>query len=161
MARFLSVGIAVILLGLMARAADAADKEAERLTGKWLAVEGTRDGKPLTKEDLARFKIILGEKGGRTGWQDPFMGGGDPFHNLGISFDLTTSPKRLYLIRQLGLKATTYPGIFKRDGDRFIVCWNLEPWTSPDGPAMRPVPKEFAAPKKSGLTLLTFQKSKE
>jgi len=31
----------------------------------------------------------------------------------------------------IGIKATTYPGIFKLDGDRLIVCWNLEPWTSP------------------------------
>ena len=46
-------------------------------------------------------------------------------------------------------------------GDRLIVCWNLEPWTSPDGPAMRPIPKEFAAPKGSGFTLLVFEMAKE
>jgi uncharacterized protein (TIGR03067 family) len=149
-----------MLLGLTARAADPPDKGVEQLKGKWLAIKGTWEGKPLAKEDLAEFKIILEENGGRTGWQGPFMGGG-PFHNLGITFDLTTSPKRLYLFRQIGFKGTTYPGIFKLDGDRLIVCWNLEPWTSPDGPAMRPMPKEFAAPKGSGLTLLIFEKSKE
>ena len=161
MARLLGAGIGVILLGLAARAADPPDRGADRLDGKWLAVEGTRDGKALTGEELARFKIILDRDGGRTGWQDPFAGGGDRFHNLTIRLDRTTSPGRLNLIRQIGLKGTTYPGIFKLDGDRLIVCWNLEPWASPDGPAVRPVPKGFTAPAGSGLTLLVFKKSKE
>lgn len=161
MSRLLA-GIGVILLCLNARSSDAPDKGAEQVKGKWLAIEGTRDAKPLAKKDLAKFKIILGGNGGRTDWQDAFMGGsGDRLHNLGIHFDLKTEPKRLYLIRPIGLKATTYPGIFKLDGDRLIVCLNLEPWTSPDGPAMRPMPKKFAAPKGSGLTLLIFKKSKE
>lgn len=161
MARIVSVGIGVIFLGLVARAADPPGNGVEPLKGKWLAIEGTRDGKPLAKEDLAKFRINLGENGGRTGWQDSFMVGGDQIYNLAIHFDLTTLPQRLYLIRPIGFKATTYPGIFKRDGERLIVCLNLEPWTSPDGPAMRPTPKEFAAPKASGLTLLIFKKSKE
>jgi uncharacterized protein (TIGR03067 family) len=161
MTRLFSVCAGVVLLGLSARADDGAGDEAGQPNGKWLAVKGTRDGKPLAKKELAKFKIILGAKGGRTGWNDPFMGTSDPFHNLAIGLELTTSPRRLYVIRQIGLKATTYPGIFKLDGDRLIVCWNLEPWTSPDGPAMRPMPKDFAAPKGSGLTLLVFEKAKD
>jgi uncharacterized protein (TIGR03067 family) len=161
MSRQRIVSIGVLLLGLIVPGADAADKEAGQLKGKWLAVKGTRDGKPLAKEELARFKIMLGNKGGGTGWQDPLGGTSDPFHGHGITFDLSTSPNRLFMIRSIGLKATTYPGIFKLDGDRLIVCWNLEPWTSPKGPAMRPVPKEFAAPKGSGLVLLEFAKVKE
>lgn len=161
MVRLLSICASAALLGLITRAAAAAENEADQLKGKWLAVQGTRDGKRLTKTDLATFKIILGDKWNRTGWNDPFMGVSDPFHNLSIHFDQTASPKQLYLIRPIGLKATTYPGIFKLDGDRLTVCWNLEPWTSPDGPALRPMPKEFAAPKGSGLTLLIFEKSQE
>ena len=161
MARFIRFALGTICLVLSARAVEAANKEAEALQGKWQAVKGTRDGKPLTREDLAKFKIVLGQQGGRTGWQDPFMGASDPFHNLGIRLDLTTSPKRISLIRQAGLRATTYPGIFKLDAGRLIVCWNLEPWTNPDGPANRSVPGEFAAPRGSGFTLLTFEKGKE
>jgi uncharacterized protein (TIGR03067 family) len=139
----------------------AAAAAAEPLKGKWQAVKGTRDGRPLSKEELARFKLILGEKGGRTGWQDPFMGASDPFHNLGITFDRAATPSRLYLTRLAGLKATTYPAIFKLEGERLTVCWNLEPWTCADGPVLRPVPKEFAAPRRSGFTLLTFEKARE
>jgi uncharacterized protein (TIGR03067 family) len=161
MARLLIVCVGVVVLGLIARGAGGAENEADQLKGKWLAVKGTRDGKPLAKDDLPKFKIIVGDNGGRTEWNDPFAGTSDPFHNLGIHFDLTTSPKRLCLIRPIGLKATTYAGIFKFDGDRLIVWWNLEPWTSLEGPAMRARPKEFAAPKGSGFTLLVFEKGKE
>jgi uncharacterized protein (TIGR03067 family) len=157
------IGFAVSLLALAARVAPAADagapeKASPQLQGAWLASEGTRDGQPLTKEELAPFQMVLGDKGGRLGGQDAFAGGG-PLHNLAVQFDLAASPQRLYLLRPTGLRYTTYPGIFQLDGDRLIVCLNLEPWTSPDGPALRPTPQEFAAPKGSGLTLLTFQKT--
>jgi len=162
MTRRWQIGIIVLVLTALVAGAEAQeqrDKTAESLAGSWRAVEGARDGQALTKDELAPFKMLLGEKGGRLGGQDQFAGGGR-LHNLGIQFDRTTSPQRLYLLRSIGLRYTTYPGIFRLDGERLIVCLNLEPWTSPDGPAMRPVPKEFAAAKGSGLTLLTFEKAK-
>lgn len=149
-------GIALFIFGSPDSACVAVEPDAS-LAGKWQAVKGTRDGKPMTQEELGRYKLTLGDKGGRTGWHDPFMGG-DPFHNLAVVIDPKDAGK-LYLIRQMGLKATSYPGIFKRDGKRLIICWNLDEWNS--GPTLRTMPKDFAAPAGSKLTLLSFEKSKE
>ena len=146
--------------------AQAADDDLAPLAGKWQAVEGTRNGVRLTRDDLAPYQLTLGvdalkrQAGGRTGWRDPFAGGGTFFDQHALHCDLTTTPPKIYIIRPSGLKAISHPGIFKLDGDRLIVCWNLEPWLSTSGPAARPTPKDFTAPKASGQTLLVFERAK-
>jgi uncharacterized protein (TIGR03067 family) len=161
----MTFGVAALVAAAVAQPILAADDDLGWMSGKWAAVEGKSEGKPLSKDELGRFKIVLSVDGkkvdGRTGWQLLGIGGAEGFQGHGIHIDAAASPMRIYVIRSIGAKATMYPGIFKRDGDRLVVCWNLEPWFSPDGPALRQLPKEFAAPKGSGFTLLVFERVKE
>jgi uncharacterized protein (TIGR03067 family) len=163
---------ALMLAGLAAMSVAAADgliDQAEELESEWVAVEGAYDGKPLTKTELTEVNSELRRQGKLSCRGVLFIlpvllskGNPPPFLNAGYAgvFRPEKSPREFHLLRFFGAKGTTYPGIYELRGDTLRVCFNLEPWYSPDGPPLRRTPTAFAAEKGSGLTLLTLRRGK-
>jgi len=157
-----------VLLGLTTASmavADDVEDEANRLKGTWAAVEGVRNGKALSKEELARVKISF------TGPENKpllcfrvdlssVLPSETPNANC-VSYVLRPdkSPREIDMTRQHGTRPSNYPGIYELKGDTLKVCANLEP--SPDGPPRRTRPTKFAAPAGSDLTLITLKKMKQ
>ena len=148
----------------IAAKAEAARIEAEKIEGTWTATAGTRDDKPLAKDDLAKLSLVLvGPKAKQFIGNTTSLAGYLPecsVNAANISWGVTpgTSPREIDFARNYGARTSNYPGIYELKADELTLCADFTP--SPDGPPMRKRPAKFEAPKGSPYTLLTFKRAK-
>jgi uncharacterized protein (TIGR03067 family) len=132
--------------------------DADLLKGEWAAVEGMRDGKALSKEELARIRIIFTEDRlfGRRVDLGPLLPAQQADNLKTCSYTLSSgkTPKQIGLGVQTGAKGLSFPGIYELHEDTLRLCLNLER-------TLAKPPTKFASPKGAGLTLLTLKKVKK
>jgi uncharacterized protein (TIGR03067 family) len=128
------------------------------LKGEWTAVEGVREGKALSKEELAKIRILFKEEPlfGRRLDLGPLLPAqqADNLKTCSYALDAGKSPKEIGVGVQSGYSGLGFSGIYDLKGNRLKLCLNLEQ-------AFGKRPTQFAAPKGSGLILLTLQKTKK
>jgi uncharacterized protein (TIGR03067 family) len=138
-----------------------ADAEARRFRGKWVATAGVRDGKELPPGELAGITLTFhGPQDGRFYSLTDFrpLIPDTSARAVGLVLRPWESPKQFLIDRNAGGRSSPHPGIYDLKGDTLRLCADFR--LNPDGPARRALPKEFAAPAGSGLTLLTFERAK-
>lgn len=134
---------------LAAEADDDVRKELKTLEGKWKTVAGEAAGTPFPKDGIPPFTIVIGADGKSTGQtlQSDFR------------FTITVNPKKypktIDNFHESGdQKGKKQFGIYKVEGDKFIVCM-----TPPDSmEADRP--KDFTT-KDSACVVFVFERVKE
>jgi uncharacterized protein (TIGR03067 family) len=136
---------------LLTAADDDAAKELKALEGKWKAVGLEMGGKPLPKETVAAFEFSYiisadGKASGRMGKSE---------YEAELSVDPKKSPKTIDNTHESGqYKGKMQYGIYKKNGDKWIVCM------SPPGVAETDRPKSFDT-KNSKNVVFTFERVKE
>lgn len=143
---------------------EAAAAEAARLEGEWTAAAGSRDGRALTKDELAKLSLTLtGPKakqffGNTTSLAGYLPEGEQNASAVSWAVNPEAAPREITFGRQYGFRVSYYPGIYELKGDTLTLCADFTP--SPDGPPNRKRPAKFEAAKGSPYTLLTFARKK-
>lgn len=141
---------------------EAATAEAEKIEGTWTATSGTRDGKALTKDELAKLSLTLtGPKAKQFFGNTTSLAGYLPEDAQNASVvswivNPDATPREITFGRQYGFRVSYYPGIYELKGDTLTLCVDFMP--SPDGPPDRKRPTKFEAAKGSPYTLITFKR---
>jgi uncharacterized protein (TIGR03067 family) len=150
--------LSFVVLAVLAASARTLGADADLLQGQWTAVEGMRDGKALSKEELAKIRITFTADPlwGRRADLGPLLPAqqADNLKTCRLTLDESNSPKVIVLSVQSGAMGFDFLGIYELREDRLKLCLNLER-------AFARPPKEFASPKGAGLTLLTLKKAKK
>lgn len=151
MQRIICVLVVLTTPLLLAAADDDAAKELKALEGKWKAVGLEAGGKPLPKETVAGFDFsyIISADGKAVGRMLKSE------YEAKLSVDPKESPKTIDNAHESGqYKGKMQYGIYKRDGDKWIVCM------TPPGAAESDRPKSFET-KDSKNVVFTFERVKE
>ena len=150
MSRFLSCSLVVLAVGFASLASsDDAKGDAEKLQGTWQASEAVANGEPIPKEQIPRIKLVFG--GEKVTFHLP-DGDGKPV-DMSFRLDPSKKPKGVDFTVVSGADmGNTVEGIYELNGDMLRVCFAM-------GKAAKR-PTEFAAPKKSGLVVLTLKRTK-
>ena len=145
------IGIMAVLAVpvLAADADDAASKELKVLQGTWKTVAVEAAGKPLPKDGLPAFTMIIAAGGKSTGRMPK-----NEFQ-FTITIDPEKSPKTIENLHLSGdQKGKKQYGIYKLEGDTFTVCMSRA------GAAEGDRPKEFST-KDSTCVVFVFERIKE
>jgi uncharacterized protein (TIGR03067 family) len=149
MYRFFSV-LSVLTTPLFLNAADDdVRKELKALEGNWKAVGLEAVGKPLPKDAVPDFLFIVGADGKSTGRM------GKIEYQAKISVDPNKDPKTIDNAHETGAsKGKRQFGIYKLEGDRWIVCM------TPPGAAESDRPNDFDT-KDGRNVVFIFERVKE
>jgi uncharacterized protein (TIGR03067 family) len=150
--------LSLLVVAVLAASSIAFGGDADLLKGEWAAVEGMRDGKALSKEELAKVHIAFTEDRlfGPRADLGPLLPAQQADNLKTCSYQLSPekSPKEIALGVQTGAKGLGFSGIYELQEDTLRLCLNLER-------AFAKPPTKFASPKGTGLTLLTLKKVKK
>src|SRR5262245_44078642 len=149
--RLLCAALAVALLGTANPSRAGGDKKDEdRLQGTWVVQGIVYNGLVIEQKEIVDGDIVLVIAGDKLTSNRPGKEGLESTFKL----DATKTPKTIDTVALGGRhKGKTVPGIYQLDGDTLKLCAPVDP----EG-AKRPT--EFAAPQKSGLTLMTLKRTK-
>jgi uncharacterized protein (TIGR03067 family) len=142
--------LVVLSTPLLLIAADSDDvrKELKALAGKWKAVALEAGGKPLPKQAVPDFTFIVGADGKSIGQMPKVK------YQAKVSVDPTKTPKTIDNVHETGVhKGKKQFGIYKLEGDKWIVCM-----TAP-GAAQSDRPKSFDT-KDTGNVVFIFERVK-
>ena len=151
MQRIICVLVVLTTPLLLTAADDDAAKELKALEGKWKAVGLEAGGMALPKEAVAAFEFTYiisadGKAIGRMGKSE---------YEAKLSVDPKKSPKTIDNSHVTGqYKGKMQYGIYKQDGNKWIVCM------TPPGVAESDRPKSFET-KDSKNVVFTFERVKE
>jgi uncharacterized protein (TIGR03067 family) len=140
----------VLITPLFVSAGDeAAHKELKALQGKWKAVSLEAAGKTLPKEAVPDFTFTVGADGKSVGK----MPKGE--YEAKLIVDPTKSPKTIDNVHETGVhKGKKQFGIYKLEGDKWIVCITAPGATEKDRP------KEFTTKDTTNVVFI-FERIKE
>lgn len=144
----MSILLHLVLFGSHALApappAEVLKSEVARHQGTWAVTSFVREGKS-TPDEIARTIVRIVE-GDHVVWKRE----GKSFAGTAVELDPTADPKTIDVIPDGGpSREKRVLGIYKLEGDVLAICM---------ADADRPRPTAFAAPEKSGLTLMTFRR---
>jgi uncharacterized protein (TIGR03067 family) len=142
----------VILCSGLCLASDANDsavqKEVKNLQGTWSCVEWSREGKAAPRADLKAVRYTFNENrmtleiDGKVVWVAE------------ITPDLSKTPKVLEIkVLEPDIKKGTLLAIYELSDDKLKLCHPNHENTSP--------PREFKAPEKSDLFLITLHRTRK
>ncbi len=148
MHRYLSIFVVLITPLVVCAADDAVAKELKALEGKWKAVALEANGMALPKETVPDFTFTVGVDGKSKGK----MPKGE--YESTMSVDPKKSPKTIDNAHETGPhKSKKQFGIYKLEGDKWIVCM-----TAP-GANEKDRPKSFDT-KGTPYVVFTFERVK-
>jgi uncharacterized protein (TIGR03067 family) len=131
---------AVLLLAGGLNAAGDKKEDKDKLQGEWTVVSMDLSGMKLEGDDLKKLQPLT-IKG--NDWTAPSGG------KFTIKLDPAKNPKQIDLQMEKGGQTSTWPGIYKIEGDTFTFCRSQ----GPDGER----PKEFKSG--DGVALLVFKRA--
>jgi len=139
--------ILVSVCGLLAGGihAQGTDKDVEKMQGTWKVVAAERDGKKPPDDDLKAFRFTF--KGDKL-----ILKNGDKEQEATYKLDASKKPKTIDIVRKVGDKMETIPGIYQFDGDDLKLCAAGEPG--------KERPKEFATKAGAGVGLMLLKRDK-
>ncbi len=143
--------VLIVLATPLLVAADTDDvrKDLKALQGKWKTVAGEAAGKPFPKDEIPAFTVVIAADGKSTG-QTP-----QGEFRFTITINPKKNPKTLENLHESGeQKGKRQYGIYKIEGDKFIVC--LTPPASAEGDR----PKDFTT-KDTTNVVFVFERVKE
>jgi uncharacterized protein (TIGR03067 family) len=152
MSKFLLFSLAAVTVGAPAPVPrDDGKRDSDNLQGTWQATAGVANGRPVPGEQVQRVKVVFsGDK------MSLFPPDGDGKQTLEHTFrvDPSQKPKAIDVTRlEGGGKGKTAQGIYELDGDTLKLCLTSR--------LEKERPTEFAAPKESGLVLMTLKRVKK
>jgi uncharacterized protein (TIGR03067 family) len=146
------IWVLVVLATPLLAAADTDDdakKELKALQGTWKAVALEAGGKPLPKDAIPDFTLIIGAEGKSTGKMAKSE------YSATITVDPKKDPKTLDNLHESGdQKGKKQYGVYKLEGDKLTVCI-----TAP-GVAEADRPKDFTT-KDTSNVVFVFERVKE
>ncbi len=143
------VFVFAIPVALFADNTNDVNKELMALEGKWKAVAMEAGGKPFPKESVPDFTFIVAANGKATG-KSPQVE-----YQATITVDPKQSPRTIDNLHETGAqKGKKQYGIYKLEGDKWIVCMTLP------GVAESDRPKDFNT-KDTANVVFVFERLKE
>lgn len=126
-------------------AADAPDKDAEKLQGTWKVIAAVKDGEGAPADDIEKMELVISS--GQMVFKD---GKSERDETVTFKVDSTKQPATIDMTNTKEKKLIL--GIYKLDGDKLSLCFRL-------GDKDRPT--EFASKKKSDVRFLTLERVKK
>ena len=170
--RLHAIPIALLFFTTYALSDQPADDK--RLSGKWIATSGSWSGKNLTAEQARAcvLTITLGDP--RAVLRQPKLDLAVPdklvgyqiwttstkletryitsWQDFGLTLDRSSTPASFSALKLVGIKAASFAGIYRFDGETLTVCINFN--------RLVPLPKEFKSPRGSEVMLLKLKRCK-
>jgi uncharacterized protein (TIGR03067 family) len=143
-------GFLIVAVGLLVGAddpkADDARKDVEALQGTWSMVSASIDGEEVPEDQVRAGKLVVeGDRYTATL--------GERTVPATFKVDASKGPRQIDFTYTGGPQGgQTVKGIYKIDGDRFVMCRALRPGDDR--------PTEFATGAESGLILVVWKRSK-
>lgn len=140
----------VLIASLLCFNLDAGEgkKDAVAIQGTWKMIRGELDGKPLTPDEIADGKVVIGP--------DIFTisSKGKRAETWRYVLDPTKKPRAIDFFEAKSKDAA--PGIYALEGDQLKVCWRL-------GEDTKSIerPTEFKSAAGSAVVLIVLQRQKK
>jgi uncharacterized protein (TIGR03067 family) len=142
--------LAVVVIGMPLLAdepgTDDARKDAEALKGSWAMVSLTLSGREMPEGQVSEGRMVVRGDGLTTTWA-----GRDTFATFKL--DPATTPRAIDITFKDGpLKDQTVKGIYKFEGDHFVMCRAAQP--------DRERPADFSSDAGSGRIMVVWKREK-